>query len=321
MKGGNILTYRDVYCYGTIAHTFAFMLGSFPVPDEYSEISRKWDYFGGETGTCAAVLSSLGVSVKLDGNHISGREEEAFRKYFSERKADISSVTFDPEFEGLSDYVIITGNDRTAMGSYGHFYSEAHSSGNFRWNKPSEDDIKTCCIAAIDPVMDCDRAAEYCIKHGKPYVTVDCGYDSFVHKNAAISVISGESLKSSCPGNPPEEMLSLYCENSPGLTVITNGSGKFCYGRKGKSPEYFDPYKVKTVSTLGAGDTFKAGCVYALLHEMSDKETVSFAAACAAEAVSVCPLHLNLPRLENIRALQKSRHDQNSSFIKRNINK
>lgn len=302
MKGGNETNDLDVYCYGTIARTFAYRLDKFPEPDGYSEISRSWDYFGGETGTCAFVLSSLGVTVKIDGDHIGGKMERDFRSFFGERQVDITAVTFDPEFEGLSDHVIITGDKRTAMGSYGHFYS----SDKHRWNKPAESDIMRCRTAAIDPVMDCDLAAEYCVKHGKPYVTVDCGYDSFIHKHAAISVISGECLRSLYPGKDHEEMLALYCENSDGLTVITNGGNTFCYGRKNKPAEYFEPYRVNAVSTLGAGDTFKAGCVYALHSGMSDRETVDFAAACAAIAVQSCPLHLYPPTIEKVRSLQRS---------------
>lgn len=300
---------HDIYCYGMIARTFAFVLDKFPTPDEYSEISQKVSCFGGETGTCASVLSSLGTSVKMDGTHIGGSLEKSFREFFKGKAVDLDSVTFDPSFEGVSDYVIITGNKRTPLGSYGHFYEQSFKSGKPHWNTPREEDIADCKIAALDPFFGkaSDLAAKYCVKHGKPYVTVDCSYDSFIHKHAAVSVISGESLKSTYPGRSPEELLPLFCENTKGLTIITDGGNKFGYGRQGRSPIYFEPYKVNAVSTLGAGDTFKAGCAYALLRGMSDGETVSFAAACAALAVSAFPLHLNLPTLDKVRAFQETR--------------
>ena len=56
-------------------------------------------------------------------------------------------------------------------------------------------------------------------------------------------------------------------------------------------------------STLGAGDTFKAGCVYALLKGMTDDETVRFASACSAVAISRFPLPLNPPTLEEVNQL------------------
>ena len=56
-------------------------------------------------------------------------------------------------------------------------------------------------------------------------------------------------------------------------------------------------------STLGAGDTFKAGCVYGLLHGMSDDELVRFASACSAVAISRFPIQLNPPTLEEVEKL------------------
>ena len=60
------------------------------------------------------------------------------------------------------------------------------------------------------------------------------------------------------------------------------------------------PFEVEVKSTLGAGDTFKAGCTYALLHGMTDEETVRFASACSAVAISRFPLPLNPPKLEEV---------------------
>lgn len=68
----------------------------------------------------------------------------------------------------------------------------------------------------------------------------------------------------------------------------------------------FKPYPVQVVSTLGAGDSFKAGCIYALLHNMSDDDTVHFAAATAGCACTAFPLPLNPPTLDKIKAIQES---------------
>ena len=63
------------------------------------------------------------------------------------------------------------------------------------------------------------------------------------------------------------------------------------------------PFNVEVKSTLGAGDTFKAGCVYGLLHGMSDSELVRFASACSAIAISRFPLPLNPPTLTEVTGL------------------
>ncbi len=61
----------QVYMHGQILGTHSFLLkGEFLQPDEYSEIKAKYFLPGGETGTGATVLASLGASVKMDGTHI-----------------------------------------------------------------------------------------------------------------------------------------------------------------------------------------------------------------------------------------------------------
>ena len=115
-------------------------------------------------------------------------------------------------------------------------------------------------------------------------------------------MISGECFAHSYPGQSREEVIQLFMENG-GLTIITNGSKPLIYGRNGVV-KHFEAYKVKVASTLGAGDSFKAGAVYGLLKGMSDGQLVSFASACAAAAISEFPLPLNLPTLEKIERIR-----------------
>ncbi len=295
----------DIYCYGMIVKTVDFMLNSFPSEDEYSEIQQSSEYPGGETGTCANMLSSFGLTVKMDGTHLGKNNCGLIREFFKNKSVDISALKYDPDFKGLEDYVLITGNARTSFGMYGRFFSEAYKSGEYHWNIPCETDIISCSAAALDPCFskESDLAAEYCVKHNKPYVTIDCGYDSFIHKNSAVTAVSGEYVRSSYPDKKFEEIFPLYKENGGGLTIITNGSKELIYGRKGGETMRFTPFNVKVVSTLGAGDTFKAGCVYALFRRMTDDETVKFASAAAGAAISRYPMQINPPSLKDVEDL------------------
>ena len=298
-----------IYLYGMICGSNSFRLGSFPVPDEYTEIQQSARFIGGETGTCATVLSSLGAKVKIDGTHIGRNTALLAREHFKGTSVDISSLTFDDSFEGLEDYILITGDIRTPFGSFGHFFSEAYESGRKHWNEPKSSDIEWCDTAAIDECLgeDSVRAAEMCVSRGIPYVTIDCKYDSFIHRHAAVTVISGEALAMHYGSCEREKMLPLYMENSSGLTIITNGGNEFFYGRKGQEIKRFMPFRVNVVSTLGAGDTFKAGCTYALAAGMADEELVKFASACAGVAVSRYPSQLYPPKSEEVTALAESR--------------
>ena len=75
------------------------------------------------------------------------------------------------------------------------------------------------------------------------------------------------------------------------------------YGRKGQAMKQMAPFRVDVRSTLGAGDTFKAGCTYALLHNMPDDDLVRFASACSGIAISRFPLPLHPPTLDEVTKL------------------
>ena len=92
-------------------------------------------------------------------------------------------------------------------------------------------------------------------------------------------------------------------QESEGLTILTQGGGEMLYGRKGGELHRRKPFSVEVKSTLGAGDTFKAGCTYGLLHGMKDDELVRFASACSAIAISRFPLPLKPPTLSEVQSL------------------
>ena len=100
-------------------------------------MQKKFFLPGGETGSAATVLASLGISVKMDGTHIGTEVAPMLRRFYENKSVDLSSLYFDEEYEGLMDYVLISGFDRTPMGTFQQLYS----SGVKRWNMPKEEDI------------------------------------------------------------------------------------------------------------------------------------------------------------------------------------
>lgn len=294
-----------IYLYGMICGSNSFRIDNFPTPDEYTEIQQSYRFPGGETGTCATVLASLGAEVTMDGTHIGKNTASLVKEFYKDRSVNLDLLTFDNDFEGLEDYILISGNARTPFGTFGHFFADAYNNNIRHWNKPDERTIANCDAVAIDDCFgdDSQLAAELCVKQGKPYVTIDCRYDSYIHKHSAVSVISGEGISNFYNGKSREELFPLFAENGEGLTIITNGSKEFFYGRKGEPMKIFKPFQVNVASTLGAGDSFKAGCTYALAMGMKDEELVRFASACAAVAISRYPLQLNPPKLSEIENL------------------
>ncbi len=294
----------EIYMHGQILGTHSFLLkDGFLRPDEYSEIKAKYFLPGGETGTAATVLASLGASVKIDGTHIGTEVAPLLKNFYKDKTVDLSSLFFDPDYEGLMDYVVIAGLVRSPMGVFQALYEEGAKK---RWNMPKEEDIASCKVAGIDPYFleETQAAAELCVKHGKPYVTIDSRHDSYLHQHCAVNVVSKECTEAEqYKGKSMEEIYALLTESTDGLVVITRGEKEMLYGRKGQPMKMMKPLAVEVKSTLGAGDTFKAGCIYGLLREMSDDELVRFASACSAIAISRFPLPLNPPTMAEVEAI------------------
>lgn len=292
----------DVYLFGQILGTRSFLLkDGFLKPDEYSEIQESFFLPGGETGTAATVLSSLGVSVRMDGTWIGTEVAPMLKAFYANRTVDLNSLHFMDNDPGVMDYVVIAGLVRSPMGRFQTLFA----SGKRWWSIPREEDLAGCKVAAVDPYFRDEtlRAAEICIRRGIPYVTIDSRHDSFLHRNAAVNVISHECTDSEYPGMSPEKVMELMLGEAKGLTILTQGGGDMLYGRKGETIRRMKPFAAEVISTLGAGDTFKAGCVYGLLHGMNDDELVRFASACSAIAISRFPLPLHPPTLKEVNAL------------------
>ena len=293
---------KKVYLFGQILGTHSFLLkDGFLQPDEYAEIGAQYFLPGGETGTAATVLASLGADVKMDGTWIGTEVAPMLKEFYAGKSVDLSSVKFWEEDKGVMDYVVIAGLVRSPMGRFQTLFS----SGKRWWNVPREEDIAEAKAAAIDPFFGDDSllAADLCVKHNVPYVTIDSPHTSKLHQQAAINVVSKECTSEHYKGMPAEEIMEKLKETSQGLTIITQGGGEMLYARKGEPTRTMKPFDVEVKSTLGAGDTFKAGCIYALLKGLNDEETVRFASACSAIAISRFPLPLNPPTLSEVEGL------------------
>lgn len=291
-----------IYMYGQIMSTVSFLLyGDFPKADGYGEIKEKYHLVGGETGTASAVLSSLGCPIKLGGSHIGNINRNIIRGYFSDKKADLTELK-DEDFDGIVDYVIIDSTTRTAFGEWRRHYSRKDPF----YEKPSEDSIKNAACCGIDPYFYPELSAELCVKHNKPYATIDCRYDSVINRHCSVNAVSHQYLKDTYPDIGFEELFKLYTDNTDGLVIFTRGEKELMYGRKGQSLKYFKPYTLDVVSTLGAGDSFKAGTIYALYNKMTDDDTVKYASAIAGIACTKFPIAKNPPLLSEVRALTES---------------
>jgi sugar/nucleoside kinase (ribokinase family) len=299
---------HDVYLYGSVLISNAFVLASpFPKPDGYAELERTDALVSGESGIAAAILAEFGCRVKVDGYHLGRKTRPLFESYFKDRAVDLSAMRYDDGWDGLEDYILIDreSSTRTILGNYGHFYANPKK----RYNQPVREDLVGIRAAGIDP-FNADAAelsARYCAELGVPYATMDCPPDSYLARMSAVNVLSSGYLRDAFHERvdcAPESVLNEYAAKTDGLVVITFGSDGALYGRAHSAAARCKSYSVKAESTLGAGDSFKAACIYGLREGMADGAMVDFACAVAACACERYPLCENIPTLERAEKLR-----------------
>ena len=305
----------EIYLYGMITKTNGFLLqGDFPKADHYSEVKERYTLPGGETGTAAIVLANLGCKVKIVGNHLGKYTRDLTHDFYNKIGVDVSALHYSPDYDGMEEFVIVDRTTRTNFSTFAAFHADYWERGICRWNTPNEADIRTAKVAGLDAFFgkESNLAAEYCHKNNIPYVTIDERPDNEVVKNASIVAVSSEYIRDHIsdfhtPENDKDgkiRLLKKFAEHTNALVILTGGGGTTYYARGGEIRE-FEAFKVAVVSTLGAGDTFKAGCVYSLLQGYDDDTTVRFASALAAVACTKFPLGLNPPELKEVEELMK----------------
>jgi len=297
----------DVYVYGmTVLSTIHQLRDRYPAADTYQEIQKTVVMPGGEGANAAVVLSNLGLSTVLDCCYLGQETAVPLRSYLQEKQVDCSLLVEIEDFAGWKDIVLCDGVSRTVFG----WFNACFSSERQLWAAPDETAVQNARCVALDPFFGAEsvETAALCRKHGTPYVTIDCPWDSPVAQSARALVVSREFLTQKYPGEDPERLLAQYRKCCNGLVIFTFGSEKILYGEPGmERPLSFQPYAVDVVDTLAAGDTFRAGVVYGLVQKMSATDTVHFAAATAAVSCTRFPSVYQPPSLSEILELMQER--------------
>jgi sugar/nucleoside kinase (ribokinase family) len=291
----------QIYLYGMIVYsTIHRLCGDYPEADGYTEISETHLVPGGETGNSALVLARWGHRVKVGGPFLGRETRDGVVSFLEKRGIDCSGLHYDGGFDGVRDLVLVGGATRTVFGTFGGYFR-----GPRRWSPPDEEAIASAEIVGLDPFFGAEsgRVAEICAALGKPCVTIDCPPDSPLHRQAAATVVSGEYLRNEFPGQDARQLLRRYSAAGRGLVILTFGAREILYARGDGEVRSLAPYPVAVKSTLGAGDTFRAGVIHGLVSGMDDTQTVRFAAATAAMVCTRFPMALDPPGLADIAAL------------------
>jgi sugar/nucleoside kinase (ribokinase family) len=282
---------HEVYAFGMIAPSTLIVLDDdYPPAGGYAEIAGVHPSFGGEAAGSAHVLARLGVGTKLDGTWLGNDPSSSFViEALSGAGVDCRAIR--RASKSVTEVVVSAADTRTVLGTY------KQSMTDRAWNAPSEDDIRSSRVVCLDPFLGDEslQVARWCVDAGIPYVTVDASPDSEIAQRAEVLIVSEEFATRDVGPHDPRELLATYVEQCRGLVILTRGSAPVVHGRPGGQAQEFAPYPVVVRDTTGAGDSFRAGAIYALLNGADDDELVRTASAVAALVCEGFPGVLNSP--------------------------
>jgi sugar/nucleoside kinase (ribokinase family) len=288
----------DAYLYGmSVLSTIHRVAGDLEV-DGYGEIVETCSCPGGEAMNAAMLLSGLGLETALAGPHWGSETRDVLGRYARRCGIDVSGIAVDESYPGVRDLVVVDDRQRTVLGWFGRYLSDS----NRRWGEPDARAIERARVVAIDPFFGESSKLAGHLAHaaGKPYVTIDTPIDDALHARAAATVVSREYRVRQYPNAADEALLERYVAHGSGLTIFTSGKETIFFQRRGAALGTHAPPRVAVRSTLGAGDTFRAGIVYGLWRGFDDSESVRFAAGLAALVCTRLPIADNLPSLGEV---------------------
>lgn len=287
---------HEVYAFGMIAPSTLIVLDDdYPPPGGYAEIAGVHPSFGGEAAGGAYVLARLGVDTKLDGTWLGNDRSSSFAiEALSGAGVDCRAIRRGPT--SVTEVVVSAADARTVLGTYKQLMSDR------AWNAPSEEDVHSSRIVCLDPFLGDESllAARWCVDAGIPYVTVDASPDSEIAQRAEVLIVSEEFATREFGPHDPRELLATYVEQCRGLVILTHGSDPVVFGRRGEPAHELAPYPVVVHDTTGAGDSFRAGAIHAMLNGADDRQLVRTASAVAALVCERFPGVLNSPSQDEL---------------------
>jgi len=170
-----------------------------------------------------------------------------------------------------------------------------------------ESDIKQASMVALDPYLKAESllVAQMCVRHHKPYITLDCEYDDFMAIHAAAVIISHELRDQAYP--------VPICRKSSSLPGSLRRAGNiylraenFGTARRDQPVKKYKTLQDQTCwyhrcrLILSVPELFMVCCIHG-----DDKSTVEFASAVAACVCLTVPHALNAPDLKGVLAFMK----------------
>lgn len=291
---------KTAYCFGHISTGKLYRIqGEYPKANGYAEYFEVSDNFAGEALSTSVVLSRLGIQPTLEGNWIGDNEAgEKTIEFIHTQNIYAPTVHIQKGYIGVNEVVISDSSSRTVFGRYCDLLFTTP-----QWEMPDKSLIANCNISCADPSF--GEASLLVAKYSKeleiPFISIDAPYDSELVKVSSVTIISEDFLKQKYIDVEFELVFDSYLQSCPGLVIFTFGAHELWYGRDSK--QTYKPFVVPVIDTAGAGDSFRAGIMYGILHTLPDEKMIQFSCAVSAAVIQTSPGVVNFKGLQEVEVI------------------
>ena len=284
---------------GQCAYDIIGALDTYPQVDQKVELSDVTLQGGGPVATALVTLSRLGIHTAICSRIGGDLFGERIRAGLVDEKVDCSALTVDPQ--GTSQLAFIGVDDFGKRTIFWH-------RGTARPLAAQEIDqelIRSADLIHLDGLHSAAAIAAATMAREHNIATVLDGGTLRENSLELLSlidhpVVSEKFARQLCSDVPLEQSLDRMLEFGAVAATVTCGD-QGSYTKEPGGDLFHQPaFTVEVVDTTGCGDVFHGGYIYGLLQGMSLRETVRFAAACAALKARSAGGRIGIPILSEV---------------------
>lgn len=270
-------------CYGELGIDNLIQVPHLPTPERAAFPTSDGYFIGGAAANTAVWLAGWGVPVRLAGNAL-GQDELGERLWAWLSAYPDLDLRFIERLPGLATpfcRILVTPDGERSILVYG--YPQMPKTA------VSEAMLAQAAFLAVDLYGGEERlaAAQAARQAGVPTVVLDLiDPDHPMAPLADILILSLAYLRIADPGVDLRERARSLQQAGVGVVILTDGPRPIQVFDQGGDSFSLQPPQVRPVDTTGAGDAFRAGLIYGLLHGQPLKRSVALAAAAGALRVT-----------------------------------
>lgn len=298
---------KKILVLGSLSTDFVAITDRRPNVGETVQGNEFFTTFGGKGANQAVAIARLNSNVVMLGKVGADSFGEDILDNLKNNSVDINCVESVSSAPSGAALITIADSDNSIV-----YVPGANGSVDGEYVRKNKATIIDCDIAIAQNEVSEDAIealAEICIEAKIPFILNPAPYrevKASILEKATYLLPNESECKLLYPDLSIEEAVAKY----PNKLIVTMGSNGVLFNDGNKS--YLIPsFKVETVDTTGAGDTFIGGFSTGIANDLSITEAIALGNLSASESVTKMGAQGGMPRLEELKNNKNYRKEWN----------